>query len=121
MLGVQRVGEPPELGARDVADHDRAPLDAIAFPRACNAMMRERTRVEIEGRSVGRFGARTTRNECGEREADDRSTHTHPIRKLIALGLVRCSKPSTLSVEPLPDSFHPVHGSAGSSASQRFM
>ncbi len=42
-------------------------------------------------------------------------------RKWIAFGRVRASKPSELSVTPRPESFTPVHGSAGSSASHRFM
>ena len=42
-------------------------------------------------------------------------------RKWMAFGRVSSAKPSALSVTPRPESFTPVHGSAGSSASQRFM
>ena len=63
----------------------------------------------------------TARRDFGGGAPHLRALFQKRRRKCSAFGRVSASKPSALSVTPRPESFTPVHGSAGSSESQRFM
>ena len=110
-------------------DDRRRPVDG-GQPVRCAASLehhpgdlageRDRRRPAPRGRGVPRGKlpphGRRLRHFRGDRELPEspRSDGHHASRKCTDLGRVSPSKPSVLRLTPRPESFHPLHGSAGS-------